>query len=385
MVRLTDPGSGNVRDYAVLSSPPPLDGDKETTYLAEFQVMGDGDGDDDCGFSSFLVGNHVIKDGNLYLINRIDPLFFVLATQSTGGGGQAKSSIDNDNNSNKNIHHHQQHQHQQQSKKTATWQPYDQFLEQSNLPPEVAEVLSEEQIRHLCLTFENEELYFKFSVDRALRWLQRKQRRVLESLKRQDQQKRKQAANIESRFGTGQPEGGSVSSNFHFGGPPAPTATATANCPANTPSNVPKSAALSPSENDLLALRVESLQIVCNYLNDSWSKLFVEHVGGTWEEVTRSAKEVLRNTTNTKVVVSPDHHSEAGGTSSRSTTSGGRERSKASQQPHKAINVPLAVAAVRTKAQTAGNKRLTKVSTKGMRSIGSFFATAGKTTKKAKR
>ena len=55
-----------MRDYARLSS---MDGND--TYIAEFQTLSE-------NFSSFIVGRHIVKDGDLYLINRIDPLFFYL-------------------------------------------------------------------------------------------------------------------------------------------------------------------------------------------------------------------------------------------------------------------------------------------------------------------
>ena len=321
LFKLSDPGTGEMRDYAKMVS---IDGND--SYIAEFQTMSE-------DFSSFIVGRHIVKDGDIYLINRIDPLFFYLATQSIGGQQNQKAGSINDGSNNGQP-------------KKQSWQPYQQFLEQSRLPREITDCISEEQIQHICMTFDNEELYFKFSADKALKWLQKKQERLLESLVRQDQ-RRKTANNKKTanRLDSDGPMGGSVSSNFNFGSKPAAATT-----PATTTNTT------SPSEKDnTKLLRMQSLQIICNYLNQDWSKKFVEHLGCTMEEVTNSGTKQTRKSS----VVSPEVD---------------KSRKSISMQQEEARNTVTAnKKKVIASTRTVGNKRLAKVSTKGMRSIGSFF------------
>ena len=290
-------------------------------------------------FSSFVVGRRIVKDGDLYLINRVDPLFFYLSTQAI----DEKQSGGINNNDNKQ-------QPQKQS-----WQPYDQFLEQSKLPPEVTKVISEKQLQHICVTFDNDELYFKFNVEKTLEWLKKKQERVLESLISQDQRNRKAKEMKYASTGANSTDqmGGSVSANFNFGEPdPAPPST--------------EKNSSSVTQSDTKALKMESFQIICNYLNQTWSKKFTEHLGCTMEQVTNS-------TTKKKDVAGISNESNIGAEHVNTEDDMNGSSAKKAAANKKAI----------ADARTMGNKRLAKVSTKGMKSIGSFFG-AGKA-KKAKR
>ncbi len=316
LVKLIDPGTGEMRDYASMSS---MDGNDK--YIAEFQTISE-------NFSSFIVGRHIVKDGDLYLINRIDPLFFYLATQST-------SSQQNTNSANS------------QQPKKQSWQPYEQFLEQSKLSREVTQCISEEQIQHLCVTFDNEELYFKFNADKALNWLRKKQKRLFESLVRQDEHRRKANETRSSKgIGSDSRLGGSVSANFNFG--------ETISTPAQKESNKSTSTVSPRKEDNTQSLKMESFQIICNYLNHDWSKKFMEHMGVSMEELTTSGTKQTRSSS----VVSPDIQA---GKYQANQENKNKKTSSANQKK------------LATLSRTVGNKRLAKVNTKGMRSIGSFF------------
>jgi hypothetical protein len=333
IVKMPDPGNGDIRDYATMSS---TDGNANDSYIAEFQSIPE-------NFSSFIVGRHIIKDGDIYVINRIDPLFFYLATQSIDEQ-QTQGGVNNDRNNNA------------PQPKKQSWQPYDQFLEQSKLPREIAKVITEEQIQHICVTFDNEERYFKFNVDKALAWLQKKQERVLESLVRQDQRRRKRDENNSNAAKHNDQAGGSISANFNFvkAAPVAADPAVQENSKA-------------ASQPDTHALKIESFQIICNYLNETWSKKFIEHLGYTMEQVTNSAKTTRKSSS----IVSNDIGTGSKGTIEEDSTNESLTKKAAANQ--KTISA----------ARTVGNKRLAKVNKKGMRSIGSFFG-AGKP-KKAKR
>lgn len=342
IVKMPDPGNGDMRDYATMSSTESNSNGNENgngngSYIAEFQSMPE-------NFSSFIVGRHIIKDGDIYVINRIDPLFFYLATQSIDEQTQTQEGINSDKSSNGT------------QPKKQSWQPYDQFLEQSKLPREIANVISEEQIQHICLTFDNEELYFKFDVDKALAWLQKKQERVLESLVRQDQRRQKSNEKNSNAAKDNDQAGGSISANFNFG-KPTPVVAAPA----------VQENSQAASQLDTHALKMESFQIICNYLNETWSKKFIEHVGYTMEEVTNSAKTTRKSSS----IVSNDNGMGSKGTVEEDSTNESLAKKEAANKK--------TIAA----ARTVGNKRLAKINKKGMRSIGSFFG-AGKP-KKAKR
>ena len=85
---------------------------------------------------------------------------------------------------------------------------------------------------------------------------------------------------------------------------------------------------------------MESLQIICNYLNQDWSKKFVEHLGCTIEEVMNSGtKQTCK-----LLVVSPDVN---------------KSRKSSSMQQEEARNSFMAnKKAVIASTRTAGNKRL---------------------------
>eukprot|EP00536_Pseudo-nitzschia_multiseries_P003359 jgi/Psemu1/185621/e_gw1.51.54.1 len=330
LVKLKDPGTGDLREYAILSSKSAA----EDMYIAEIQTI-------PSDFSSFIVGRHIVKDGDLYVINRVDPLFFYLATQAIEDHGSGSAG----NNS-------------QQEPRKQSWQPYDQFLEQSNLSSEVARCISEQQLQHICSVFDNDELYFKFNFQKSLDWLKKKQERILKSLISQEERRRKINEEKYSLLGAKNDDsmGGSVSSNFNFGNP-----IGIVSPPASKEKKVDTTTKL-----DTKALTTESLQIICNYLNDSWSKKFVEHVGYTMDQVT--------NTTKSKMTASENSND-----SKRAAPAVLTEDDLTGSSANKAA----ASKKDREAARTSGNKRLAKVNTKGMKSIGSFFgAAAAKKTKR---
>lgn len=321
-----DPGTGDVRDYAFMS----LTNNNNDSYVAEFQSMA-------ADFSSFIVGRHVVRDGDLYVINRVDPLFFYLSTQSIDE--QNQRVVNDDNN--------------RAQPKKQSWQPYDQFLEQSELPLEITKVICEKQLQHICSTFENDELFFKFSVDKTLKWLQKKQERVLETLVGQHQRRQDRDDSIASK--KRDQMGGSISANFNFGNSNPVVTSAQEN--NNTKSQ---------SKPDTNALKVESLQIICNYLDQMWSKKFVEHVGFTLEEIT-STKTAKKSSDVSK------HNTTCGKGSYGDDKTTGSSPKNVTPPNKKAVSI----------ARTVGNKRLAKLNTKGMKSIGSFFGASKP--KKAKR
>jgi hypothetical protein len=277
ILKLKDPSTQESRQYVFIN-------DK---HIVEVQSL-------PADFSSFFVGRHIIKDGNLYVLNRVDPLFFVLAAQIIP----------------------------EESKKSS-WQPFDQTL--GSLPQEVQKSVVESQMGHLCQTMNNDQTdnvtYLKFSVPKALSWLQKKQERVYQCLLRQDQVKQQREKNKVSDT-----KGGSISASFNM--PEDPMAA--------TPSS-DNNIVLS----DTKQLKIDSIQIVSSYLSEEWSKKFIESLDGMTEDaVFSTAPKVFKS-------ASAPLSQEADDTPAKRTK----------------VEAP----------RTFGNKRLAQVSTKGMKSLGSFF------------
>jgi hypothetical protein len=276
IVKLKDPSTQESRQYVFVN-------DK---HIVEVQSL-------PADFSSFFVGRHIIKDGNLYVLNRVDPLFFVLAAQIP-----------------------------EESKKYP-WQPFDQTLQ--SLPQELQKLVVESQMGHLCQTLNNDQTdnvtFLKLSVPKALSWLQKKQERVYQCLLRQDQAKKQREKSKGSNT-----KGGSISASFNM--PEDPMAA--------TPS----------SDNIVLSdtkqLKIDSIQIVSSYLSEEWSKKLIESLDGMTEDaVFSTAPKVFKSAS------APLPQVEADDTPAKRTK----------------LEAP----------RTFGNKRLAQVSTKGMKSLGSFF------------
>jgi hypothetical protein len=261
-------------------------------------------------FSSFFVGRHVVQDGNLYILNHVDPLFFVLAAHGVPDETQKSS-----------------------------WQPFDQTI--GSLPQEIRKAVVETQMGHVCQTLCNDQTdnvtYLKVSVPKALGWLQKKQERVYQCLLQQDQAKQKREG---QQFSNTQ-QGGSVSATFNM--PEDPMAA--------TPSKQQDGDAMITSQTK--QLKVDSIQIVCSYLSEDWSKKFLESTNLTREDIF------------------PTVSSKKGVQQSR-TTSTPASQAVAEETPTKKKMEA---------SRTMGNKRLAKVNTRGMATLGSFFGAPKKKNK----
>jgi hypothetical protein len=329
IVKIRDPSTNEDRDYGLMAATTiggnKTNQNKQCNNIVEFQSL-------PADFSSFIVGRHIVKDGNIYVVNRIDPLFFYLSTQSVDDG-------------------------QQQS-----WEPFDQNLEKSKLPRQVCEAIPEIQMKHICKTFDNDDIcYLKFNVEKTLKWLQKKQERLFESLIIQDQRNRKAKGVKYASFNnniTGV-MGGSMSANFNLP-PQASRLVAATSC--NEDKNSSNAVGLS---NNTKSIKTESIQIICNYLNQDWSKKFIEHLGCTMEVISTTTK-----TTNKAAAGDSNYVSNA---VIQQNIDDDISSKKIAEAKKKAI----------AETRTMGNKRLAKVSTKGMKSMSSFFGAAVKT-KKAK-
>jgi hypothetical protein len=305
IAHLNDPSTGEKRQYVLVQN------SSTGQMIVETQSL-------EADFSSFLVGRHVVKDGNLYVLSPVDPLFFVLR-----GNGVAEG------------------------KKPTSWQPFGQALEYLCHDKVVRDCVTESQLGHLCQTLCNDQTdnvaYFKFSDTKALTWLKSKQERVYLCLLNQEQehQRRLQGLLANRPQGSNSKAGGSTSSTFYIPDDPmaaAPSATQTS-----------KEGLI--SHQTLQKLKWESLQVVCNYLSEEWTTKLLDAMEVSLDQVFVPSQSTKVATTNYEA---PKHS----GAPIASTTT-----------PAKITPKPKRVEPSRSVA----NKRLEKVNKRGMSSLTSFF------------
>lgn len=328
-------------DVIVRTFPDPSTGENRQYFVTEdYQIMEVQSLEAD--FSSYFVERHVVQDGNLYMVNRVDPLFFFLSAQSI--------TVENKEKEGKRP-----------------WRPVDQTVANDNVPHEVQRALLTDfgrcQLRHLCVTFQNDDLFFlKFDTKKALQWLQKKQEGLLKCMIHQHNEqsrKGKLHRNVDGSSSQATKAKGSISDTFII--PDQKELESSKDATSGSPSSFDPTCL---SEAQKQGLKVECLQIVCNYLNDEWSRAFVDHLGLTVPLSTEPPNGKNGNQT----AVSPDRPSTQDGSGDTSLSSSSLSTKKTAQT-----------------AQSAGNKQLAKVKTKGMKSIASFFGgTAKKPAKKAK-
>jgi hypothetical protein len=306
LIELKDPTSGEARLYVLVQN-----SNERQKLIVEIQSL-------EAEFSSFLVGRHVVKDGNLYVLNPVDPLFFVL--------GQSKQI------------------------QPSSWQPFDQTVEALANNENIRKCISEAQLGHVCLSLCNDQTdnvnYFKFSEKRALEWLRKKQERVYQVLLQQEKTRDENRQKLLDRRPNGfsnAAAGGSVSSTFYT------PDDAMASKPTQTTSS--GSGIIPPKT--LQSLTMESLQIVCNYLSDEWTTKFIESFEVSEDEVflNPSEKKATLDSSPTATAYRP--------------VSGDNGTILSAKDAPKPKNVEP--------ARSVANKRLEKVNKRGMSALTSFF------------
>jgi hypothetical protein len=310
-------------------------------------------------FSSFFVGRHVVGDGNFYIFNPMDPLFWVLAVQEP---------------------------HDTPTKKRS-WQPFHQMVEslfsvilsdtparsESTTSPMIdlqsTQLLQQDQLSHLFQTLCNEQTnqvtYYKFCPTKAVRWLERKQEVLYRCLVRQQQPRRLQEGEIgncssenESRLG------GSRSSTFYLPDEDNPQVPVERSEPGASSSETGLDRATEHQ------LKVESLHILTSYLSPAWSKKFFDSL----------SLGVTASVLTTRAIIVP-------------TTSKPLETSPITKNPILAVPITQENSNTKSKPEklqpsvrSVANKSLDKVNKKGMKKMSSFFgmvpaAKKAKTTK----
>jgi hypothetical protein len=354
--------------------------------IYELHVLEDAE---DAEYRSFAIASttennqhysRIISNGKIYLPTPIDPLFWFVSAFSV----------------------RRQQQKQQQA---PAWQPIPQFLESScqKIPAVIRQMVPLEQLCHIVKTMRidngeddkdgNDEkktdaektspskladlqhlYYCKFDEMRILQWLQAKQLAVQKVLSRQQQHRA-----LRQTLQHQKQQNGAFCDNFHLTSSPVTTTTTTVTPSSEQPP--PTSPSISKNNNnnndDIPVLdapmddetcRIESIQIVSEYLDEFWRCKFWEASGVTPEQV-------LEETTTTSL---PKKRSqEQIGPESYNNTNKFIMAENGVENDHPVATTATKNTTTTTKSNataiTTGAKRLAKVNTKGIPKMSSFF------------
>ena len=295
-------------------------------------------------YSSFFVDSRVVSNPHLHLVTPMDPLYFLLPYFET----------------------------------EEKWQPWNQIVQAKAIPSEVINRIDMAQLKHLFLvndSYGDDMILYKFKKEQGLDWLKKKMNRVEDFLQLQVllQDKR-----IEAK----EENGGAFNTSFHLSSNSAHGGDCSS---SSTPSATSESAnnekSLTSSQKALV--KQSAVQVICEYLSDRWQEEFLKSQSMTRECLaTRFQKKIAVSTpkpiekcSNTSVEVTPPPStsalkrpfsepkmSEADKLMQYTLGNVGGESTE-QQNAKKAKEA----------AQSMGLKRLSKVNTKGMKSMTSFF------------
>ena len=327
-ITLHHPSTGEISDYILLTTTTATttstttDKQQQQQYhIYEVQSL-------ETKYGSYFLGSHVVSDGNMYIATRVDPLFFVLYYLTSPSSSSSSSS-------NK-------------------WQPLDQL----EIPEIIRTVISnDKQYHHLCQVnnqLGDDMLLYKLSHDNVLKWLTRKQEKAYHVLHDQAILARRKAEEeaVNGSSNSAMSKGFYLLDDHHHhhhhnnnnnnNVPAATTTTATTTTPLQDSTCTSLPFELSSSEQS--TVHQHSMQIVCDYVTPEWRTKYMEHVGQP-EAVLMVAAAVEENKTPKRTWEDADMM----------------------------MNVVTVEKKKKPEAQSMGLKRLQKVSTKGMKSLSSFF------------
>lgn len=344
ILSISDPCSGNTRQYLThklrkTNCKTVGQNDQDQSGIYEIQSLPHPRSET---YSSFFVDSRVVSNPHLHLVTPMDPLYFLLPY------------FENEEK----------------------WQPWNQIVEAKAIPSEVINRIDMAQLKHLFLvndSYGDDMILYKFKKEQGLDWLKKKMIRVEDYLQLQ-------VLLQEKRIEAKEQNGGAFNTSFHLssnsgpGGDCSSTPTATAECANNEKSLTSSQKALA---------KQSAAQVICEYLSDRWQVEFLKSQSMTRECLaTRfqmksavSTPKTIENSSNTSVEVTPPPSTSAlkrpfsepkmteadklmqytlGNVGGESTEQQNAKKAKES-------------------AQSVGLKKLSKVNTKGMKSMTSFF------------
>jgi len=346
IISLSDPCSGDARQYLThkprkTNSSADIAPDQSLIY--EMQSLQHPRSDT---YSSFFVNSRVISNPKMHLVTPVDPLYFILPF------------FENEEK----------------------WQPWNQIVEAKGISSEIVQRIDTAQLKHLFLvndSYGDDMILYKFKRERGLDWLKKKMNRVEEFLKIQFLLQEKRAEADEE-------QGGAFSASFHLSSSGhedvskekgTPSATRTANHLGND------EITLTSSQKNLV--KQSAAQVICEYLSDYWQLEFLQSMSLARGNLSKRFQEKSAASTPNPVEKSLNTSAEVSPTSSAS----GLKRPFSEPQISEADKLlqytmgnddgesPDRKNEKKRKeaAKSVALKRLSKVNTKGMKSMTSFF------------
>ncbi|KAL7562958.1 hypothetical protein ACA910_018598 [Epithemia clementina (nom. ined.)] len=365
-----DDNSSTATDTTVSSEPsaPPT----VSRRLCEVQMLPARAEDDEVSYSSFFIqaassesAATVIGNGKLYLLTPMDPLFFLLPNDDEAMGvneNQPSSTYDDDNKKNNKN---------KSSGIRLQWQPLDQIL--SATDPILKSCLDLSQVLHLFATLKlgPDETFYRFSPQRALTWLVRKMETLQTFLEHQQQQQAKTEQALSSNDSTSFSLSGAFAEGFY-------------NPSAGVQTKNEKASSSSGVKDDKIAqqrqrAKEQSIQILCNYLSESWSTRFLDHI--------QEAPSVLLSTKQRAAAAAKRSQSEMASSSLASSSSYNNNNNTDWMQAQSQQSQPLLEnkKAKKETPMSASVKKLATVNTKGMKKMTAFFTSVPSTSSKTKK
>jgi hypothetical protein len=318
--------------------------------------------------------SYVVQDGTLYVVTPVDPLFWLLRDVDITGIPSSILSSE---------HHPVVHRSAvASSQQQQQWQPLSQFLHSYD-PILVSCIPDEKQLEHLLMTMQldddhDTESYVLFSIDKAVRWLERKQQRMECTLWEMYNCSNENGQLADHSTWNG--NNGAFALGFTI-------ATTSVDIQQDQQQlSIPRSASderpkQCENERQLFErkqhIRNESIQLVCNYLSPVWRQRFLDHLQvdpsillltpdrhGTNKRSKQNPTEdgTTHNASTITSAVSVDWNMSLISTNCDDTDPGQSKHEK--QFPTKKLIVqPI----------SAGAKRLLKVNQRGLQNISSFF------------
>eukprot|EP00956_Cyclotella_meneghiniana_P036585 scaffold127606_cov73-Cyclotella_meneghiniana.AAC.2 len=285
-------------------------------------------------YASYMIGSRFISNPDLFVVSRVDPLFFVLDylesvssnNADDGGGGK--------------------------------WQPFDQLfkdisphvLTALNMNLSVSTIQEMGQLAHLLDASDvfGDDIVCKFNDDKAMTWLNAKYQRSLLVLRARKLDKKRRLA---ERKASG--EYGAFSSSFVLD----------EGKKEKTEKNGNNGVEMSLNEEENRAVQVSALQLLSEYLPTSWRAKLAKSLNLTEQETKKSTP-----TTSGEKRPRSKWEGAIGQTDADDLLCLATGQSKEGM----ANSVTPVENSVKN-AQSVGLKRLAKVNTKGMKSLTSFF------------
>lgn len=334
LLDIKDPCTGEKRQYLTTKSK------KRKPSVFEIQSLPHPRSDD---YSAFFVQSRVISNPHMHMVTPVDPLYLLLPYFTS----QEK------------------------------WQPFDQLIQSKQIPSEQIDCLDMKQLKHL---FEVNDAYgddlilYRFSKEKTMTWLQKKLNKVQEFLKAQFLLKQQRKVVDERNTG------GAFNSSFNLGGSDDSTQEEKNEC---------DDVQCRIDTDDERQIKYYAVQIICEYLSDFWRKEFL--TAQAMDESTLGLKKSTKAKSETQ---SKEVKPEVTSTSSINSSSDNQLFSNpAMSEADKLMHYTMGSGESNTEEQktkkrkeapkSVGLKSLSKVNTKGMKSMKSFFSAKPKA-KKAK-